>query len=100
MRISDWSSDVCSSDLAKVEDSATNAKLKVSFFGPFYGNYWVLDHCDNYEWSIVGEPSGRSLWVLTRDAKPGVDMLQALAARARALGSDWSLEIGRASCRE
>src|SRR3546814_1289938 len=26
---------------AKVEDSATNAKLKVSFFGPFYGNYWV-----------------------------------------------------------
>ena len=76
---------------AKVEDSATNAKLKVSFFGPFYGNYWVLDHCDNYEWSIVGEPSGRYLWVLTRDAKPGIDMLQDLEARVRALGYDWSL---------
>lgn len=44
---------------AKIADRATNAKLKVSFFGPFYGDYWVLDHGDDYEWSIVGEPSGR-----------------------------------------
>lgn len=44
---------------AKVVDTATNAKLKVSFFGPFYGDYWVLDHADDYSWSIVGEPSGR-----------------------------------------
>ncbi|OWK28519.1 lipocalin family protein [Sphingomonas mucosissima] len=43
---------------AKVVDATTNAKLKVSFFGPFYGNYRVLDHGDRYEWSIVGEPSG------------------------------------------
>jgi lipocalin-like protein len=44
---------------AKVVDRATNAKLKVSFFGPFYARYWVLDHADDYSWSIVGEPSGR-----------------------------------------
>lgn len=25
---------------AKVVDAATHAKLKVSFFGPFYGDYW------------------------------------------------------------
>lgn len=41
-------------------------KLKVSFFGPFWGDYWVLDHADNYAWSIVGEPRGRYLWLLTR----------------------------------
>lgn len=29
---------------AKIVDSATNSKLKVSFFGPFFGNYWILDH--------------------------------------------------------
>ncbi|WP_395398242.1 lipocalin family protein [Novosphingobium sp. BL-8A] len=76
---------------AKTVDTATNAKLKVSFFGPFYGNYWVLDHGDDYEWSIVGEPSGRYLWVLTREARPGVQLLSELEARAKALGYDWSL---------
>jgi len=41
-------------------------KLEVSFFGPFWADYWVLDRGQNYEWSIVGEPEGRYLWVLTR----------------------------------
>lgn len=76
---------------ARIEDKATSAKLKVSFFGPFYGNYWVLDHGDNYEWSIVGEPSGRYLWVLTRNAKPGAALLNELEARVRALGYNWSM---------
>ncbi|WP_159982049.1 MULTISPECIES: lipocalin family protein [unclassified Novosphingobium] len=76
---------------AKVVDTATNAKLKVSFFGPFYGNYWVLDHGDDYEWSIVGEPSGRYLWVLTREARPSVDLLSSLEVRVKALGYDWGL---------
>lgn len=41
-------------------------KLKVSFFGPFWGDYWVLERADDYSWSIVGEPRGRYLWLLTR----------------------------------
>ncbi len=41
-------------------------KLKVSFFGPFWADYWVLERADDYSWSIVGEPEGRYLWVLTR----------------------------------
>jgi apolipoprotein D and lipocalin family protein len=42
---------------AKIVDPATNAKLKVSFFGPFHtGDYWILDHADDYSWSVVGEP--------------------------------------------
>ena len=40
---------------AKVVDPVTGAKLKVSFFGPFYGDYWVLDRAADYSWSIVGE---------------------------------------------
>lgn len=71
---------------AKIVDPATNAKLKVSFFGPFYGNYWVLDHGENYEWSIVGEPSGRYLWALTREAKPGPEISALLDARVAELG--------------
>ena len=75
----------------KIVDPATNAKLKVSFFGPFYGDYWVLDHADDYSWSIVGEPSGRYLWILSRDAAPGQERLGALIARARAIGYDTSM---------
>jgi apolipoprotein D and lipocalin family protein len=76
---------------AKVVDAATGAKLKVSFFGPFYGDYWVLDRADDYSWSIVGEPSGRYLWILTRAAKPDAAIRAQLEARVKALGYDWSL---------
>lgn len=76
---------------ARIVDTATNAKLKVSFFGPFFGDYWVLDHGDEYDWSIVGEPSGRYLWILTRDAHPAAALVEMLQARAIALGYDWSL---------
>ncbi|WP_414449676.1 lipocalin family protein [Burkholderia sp. 22PA0099] len=75
----------------RVPDSG-GAKLKVSFFGPFYvGDYWVLDHADDYTWSIVGEPSGRFLWLLTRDANPSTLLRQQLVARAAELGYDISL---------
>ena len=79
----------------KVVDAATNAKLKLSFFGPFYvGDYWVLDHGDDYDWSIVGEPSGRYLWLLSREAKPAPGVVEALLKRVEALGYDrWALRI-------
>ncbi|HEX4367530.1 MAG TPA: lipocalin family protein [Rhodopila sp.] len=77
---------------ARAVEGSQNAKLKVSFFGPFYfGNYWVLDHAVDYTWSIVGEPSGRYLWILTRDPSPNADVKDALVERARALGYDMTL---------
>ena len=76
---------------AKVVDTATGAKLKVSFFGPFYGDYWVLDHADDYGWAIVGEGSGRYLWLLSREENPGAAKLDALIARAKAMGYDTSM---------
>jgi apolipoprotein D and lipocalin family protein len=77
---------------AKVIDGSANAKLKISFFGPFYiGNYWVLDHAEDYSWSIVGEPSGRYLWLLSRTPQPSAQTRQTIMARARDLGYDLSL---------
>jgi apolipoprotein D and lipocalin family protein len=73
---------------AKIVDGITNAKLKVSFFGPFYGDYWVLDHADDYSWSIVGEPSGRYLWILSRRSNPGQGAIEELVGRAQELGYD------------
>ena len=74
---------------ARVVDGSGNARLKVSFFGPFYvGDYWVLDRADDYAWSIVGEPSGRYLWLLSRTAQPSVEVRERIMSRARALGYD------------
>ncbi|MEL7198425.1 MAG: lipocalin family protein [Pseudomonadota bacterium] len=81
---------------AKVVEGSGGAKLKVSFFGPFFGDYWVLDRSEpdaygRYEWSIVGEPSGRYLWMLTREAKPEAELRVELERRVRELGYDWEL---------
>jgi apolipoprotein D and lipocalin family protein len=77
---------------AKIVPGSGGAKLKVAFFGPFYfGDYWVLDHDDDYAWSIVGEPSGRYMWILTRAARPAGPLQTVLFGRARALGYDTTL---------
>ena len=81
---------------AKIVEGSWGAKLRVSFFGPFYGDYWVLDRSllntrGTYDWSIVGEPSGRYLWMLTREAQPDAELRAQLERRVRELGYDWSL---------
>ncbi|MRL68121.1 lipocalin family protein [Brevundimonas sp. SPF441] len=77
---------------AKIVEGSDNSKLKVSFFGPFYvGDYWVLDHADDYSWSIVGEPSGRYLWLLSRTAQPSSQTRETILNRTRALGYDLTL---------
>ncbi len=76
---------------AKVVAGSNGAKLKVSFFGPFYGDYWVLDRAEDYSWAIVGEPSGRYLWMLTRKAKPDPATTVLLKSRVETLGYNWSM---------
>lgn len=77
---------------AKVVPDSGNACLKVSFFGPFFvGDYWVLDHDDDYRWSIVGEPSGRFLWILHREAVPSRTERELLRQRVASLGYDVTL---------
>jgi apolipoprotein D and lipocalin family protein len=51
---------------AKVVDHTTNAKLKVSFFWPFYGDYWILDLGADYDYAVVGTPDRKYLWILSR----------------------------------
>jgi apolipoprotein D and lipocalin family protein len=51
---------------AWVVDKSTNAKLKVRFFWPFWGSYWIIDLGKNYDYAVVGHPSRKYLWVLSR----------------------------------
>lgn len=61
-------------------------KLEVSFFGPFWAPYWVLDRADDYSWSIVGEPNGRYLWLLTRAERLTPEQRAEFEARIERLG--------------
>jgi len=61
-------------------------KLEVSFFGPFWGDYWVVERADDYAWSIVSEPEGRYLWILTRAETISAAERAVFEARVQALG--------------
>ena len=45
-----------------------NAKLKVQFFWPFRGDYYIIGLAGDYSWAIVGHPGRKHLWILSREA--------------------------------
>ena len=51
---------------ARVADMQTNAKLQVSFFRPFWGDYWIIDLDEDYQYAVIGHPGRDYLWVLSR----------------------------------
>ena len=67
---------------ARVVDNTTNAKLKVSFFWPFEGDYWIIDLDEDYNYAVVGEPSRSFLWILSRtpqiDGQTYADIIDSL----------------------
>lgn len=69
---------------------STNARLNVSFSGTNTrtppGNYWVVALDEDYRWAVVSDPTGQSLFVLSRDRRPDPGLLPDLLARARAAG--------------
>ena len=73
---------------AKVVDTTTNAKLKVSFFGPFWGDYWIIDLDTEYRWVVVGEPKRKYLWILSRTPKIDQKILDGILSRLPANGYD------------
>ncbi|MDQ3262925.1 MAG: lipocalin family protein [Myxococcota bacterium] len=51
---------------ARVVDPKTRARLEVSFFGPFWGDYWVIQLDPDYQFAVVGHPGRDYLWILGR----------------------------------
>jgi apolipoprotein D and lipocalin family protein len=73
---------------ARVVDPATNAKLSVTFFWPFSGDYWILAVGPEYEYAVVGTPDREYLWFLARTPTVGDDLYGRLVDLARARGFD------------
>ena len=73
---------------ATIVEGSANAKLRVSFFWPFKGDYWVLDLDADYQHVLVGTPSRDYAWVLSRTPQMDEATLQRLLDKAATLGFD------------
>ena len=73
---------------AKLAGQPGTASLKVSFFGPFYGGYNVVDLDPDYQLALVAGPSRSYLWVLARRPDPPRAEVERVVRRAGELGFD------------
>ena len=65
------------------------ARLKVSFFGPFYGDYNIIAlDTENYQWALVAGGSTKYLWILTREKELDPMILDMLKSKAESYGFD------------
>lgn len=78
---------------AFIPDPASPAKLKVQFFWPFRGNYWIMELDENYRYAMVGEPRLRYLWILSREKKMDDSTFEMLIKKATEAGYDMSALI-------
>ncbi len=75
---------------AKIADKKTNAKLMVTFFWPFYGDYWIIDLGKNYEYAVVGEPGRKYLWILSRTKEMDKEVYNQIIEKLKSVGYDTS----------
>ena len=75
---------------AFIEKNSGNAKLKIQFFWPFRGKYWIIDLADDYSYAVVSHPNKKYLWILSRTLKIKEDVYIKIISRLKAKGFDLS----------
>lgn len=75
---------------AFVEENSGNAKLKVQFFWPFKGKYWIIDLANDYSYAVVSHPSKKYLWILSRTPTMDSKVYQSICTRLKDKGFDLS----------
>ncbi len=73
---------------AKIPDPTVPSKLKVSFFLFFYGDYYVMELDDEYQWAVIGSSSDNYLWILSRSPFMEEDLYNDLLGRLERRGYD------------
>ncbi len=73
---------------ARVVEATTQAKLKVAFFLFFEGDYWILELGENYDYVVIGEPSRKYLWILSRTPRMDETLYQQILSRLPAKDYD------------
>jgi apolipoprotein D and lipocalin family protein len=73
---------------AFIDEGTGNAKLKVQFFWPFRGKYWIIDLANDYSYAVVGHPNRDYLWILSRTPQMEKTTYDAILERVKAMGFD------------
>jgi apolipoprotein D and lipocalin family protein len=66
-------------------DPAVPAKLSLDF-GFAYGDYWIVEVGDDYEYAVVGHPTRDYLWILSRERSLPKPTLDGVLERAKTRG--------------
>lgn len=66
---------------AKVVSGSKSTRWKVCFFWPLTAHYWVIELGDNYEYSVVGQPDHKRLWILSREKTLDGDLRKGICER-------------------
>lgn len=78
--------------IAEVENKKTNAKLKVSYmplfqkWGMFGGSIWIIGLDPEYQHAILGHPTHKHFWILSRTPEVSPEKYEELVAMAKAQG--------------
>ena len=84
---------------AFVVNGSNNSKLRVQFFWPFRGDYWIIDLADDYTYAVVGSPNREYLWILSRTPKIDPKLYENIVKRAEKKGFDISkLKLTEQEC--
>jgi apolipoprotein D and lipocalin family protein len=75
---------------AFVVPGSGNAKLRVQFFWPFRGDYWIIDLAPDYSYAVVGDPSRKYLWILCRTPQMDETLYKEIVGRTASKGFDVS----------
>lgn len=78
---------------AWVPDSEFPGRLKVTFFWPFAGNYYIISLDKDYHHVLVGDPSRKYLWILSRTRELDEDVYSELMNTAGKHGFDTSAVV-------
>lgn len=71
-------------------DPKQPGKLKVQFFWPFSGDYWVHAVGPDYEWALVGNRDRSNAWILSRTPTMDAETYDALVSKLKGVGYDVS----------
>ncbi|MDX2111549.1 MAG: lipocalin family protein [Verrucomicrobiota bacterium] len=71
---------------AKFASDSTKGHLKVSFFGPFYADYCILELDPEYRSALIASAGTKYLWILSRTPVLDEATTAKYIARAREMG--------------
>ncbi|MFC2087698.1 lipocalin family protein [Bacteroidota bacterium] len=74
--------------VAWVPDPNYPGRLKVRFFWPFAGNYYIISLDENYTWALIGDPSRKYLWILSKNKVLDDKIFNQLVVKAKDQGFD------------